>query len=74
MNNKFINACDCKTKLCHQYCITAFVLRKRKIFCSDCKSYFPLQVKTYPKYIDIKPLYSLLILYSAFLILILGVY
>ena len=39
--------CNCNPKRhAHTYCITAYVLRTKRIHCKDCKSYYRLQVKS----------------------------
>ena len=44
ISSKFINICACSHKVCHSYCITAFVLRKQQIYCMDCLNYYRLYV------------------------------
>lgn len=45
ISSKFIQVCACGQKLCHSYCVTAFVLRKQQIYCSDCYHYYRLYVR-----------------------------
>ena len=46
INSKLIQICKCEHKLCHAYCITAYVMRTQKIYCKDCFSYYHLYVRS----------------------------
>ena len=46
INSKLIHVCDCDWKKIHAYCITAHVLRTKKIYCKDCYAHFYLYVKS----------------------------
>ena len=71
VNSKSIRVCSCEWKMCHSYCVTAFVLMKHKIYCSDCNQYFRLYVQS-DKLINAELVYNMmkLGLYYAFLSLI----
>lgn len=46
INSKLIRVCDCEWKKIHTYCITAHVLRTKKIYCKDCYAHFYLYVRS----------------------------
>jgi len=46
VSSKFIQICDCSHKMCHTYCVTAFVLRKQQIYCQDCLHFYRLYVRS----------------------------
>lgn len=45
ISSQFIQICECSQKICHAYCITAFVLRKQQIYCIDCYHYYRMYVQ-----------------------------
>jgi hypothetical protein len=46
INSKLIHVCNCDWKKIHAYCITAHVLRTKKIYCKDCYCHFYLYVRS----------------------------
>ena len=41
----FVTACPCEPRQVHSYCLTAMVIRSRRIYCANCPSHFKLFIR-----------------------------
>lgn len=73
INSKLIQVCNCPDKYSHAYCTTADILRRQKIFCRDCQSYYRLYVKS-ERIISTEYLGSIVKLLFAFMVLGICIY
>ena len=42
---KFISPCNCKSRMVHSYCITAWIIRSKRIFCTKCGAAYNMFIK-----------------------------